>query len=110
MGGFHDARDPGGKRIENPVLTEYRKSGFSPTLAWQDTEYDEDGKEKKVWVRVSGSQKAPEGEPVRAHIWIPVSDVVDRWLADYRTRFGREPEWEEVARKEYRACAVALPG
>jgi hypothetical protein len=95
--------------VENPVLMDYRKRGLSITLAWRDTEYDENGKERKFWVKASSLKDVPEGEEVRAHIWIPVDKVVDAWLSDYRTRFGREPEWEEVARKEYRACAVGTP-
>ena len=38
-----------------------------------------------------------------------MNEKVDRWLFDYRTKNGRDPEWEEVARKEYRACAVGTP-
>ena len=93
--------------MENPALTAYRKEGWPITLAWRDTEYDENGTEKKVWVRVSSPKDAPKGEEVRAHVLIPVADVVERWLHKYRAEHGgRDPDWEEVARKEYRACKI----
>jgi hypothetical protein len=98
------------KDRENPLLDSYRKQGAILTFARQEVDYDDEGREKKRWVRVSRpDEDGPDGERVYAHIWIPVDKVVDAWLSDYRTRFGREPEWEEVARKEYRACAVGTP-
>ena len=107
MNEFHEARNPHGAVMENPALTAYRKEGWPITLAWRDTEYDENGNEKKVWVRVSSPKDAPKGEEVRAHVLIPVADVVERWLHKYRAEHGgRDPDWEEVARKEYRACKI----
>ena len=97
------------KNRENPILDAYRKDGIPITFARQEYFYDDEGKEEKRWVRVSGIEDDSDEERVYAHIWIPVNEKVDRWLADYRTKNGRDPEWEEVARKEYRACAVGTP-
>ena len=56
---------------------------------------------KPIWIRVPRADVAE-----RAFIWIPIADVVARWEAEYRTKHGRAPQWEEVARKEYRGCPM----
>lgn len=99
------------KNIENPLIEAYRKQGWPITLARQEVDPESrTNPPEKRWVRVRHPEDdGPDEERVFAHIWIPIADVVDRWLSDYRIRFGRDPEWEEVARKEYRACATSTP-
>jgi hypothetical protein len=98
---MHPERDPMGARRENPILSSYRERGN--LIVFARREFNEKTK-KNYWLPVD----SPFGEDVYAHIWTPISQVVDDWLVDYRKKHnGKHPNWEEVARKEYRACAVA---
>ena len=102
--------------MTNPLLASFRKAKFKITFAWREKakkkedwedEDEVEEVEKKRWIRVrTPSEEGPNGERVVAHIWIPIADVVARWEAEYRTQHGRAPQWEEVARKEYRGCPM----
>lgn len=39
-------------------------------------------------------------------VWVftPLADIVAEWEDEYVKKHGRRPDWEEVARKEYRGC------
>ena len=96
---------------ENPRIEASKKKGATIVFARQEVNLKSRKKPKeKIWVRVSHPKEdGPNGERVMAFVFTPVSERVDRWLAEYREKNGRDPEWEEVARKEYRACAIGTP-
>jgi hypothetical protein len=96
----------------NPYVSEARRLGQEVTIARQVKVIDEEtGKVSKKWERISKLNPASEfdeGDRAYAHVWIPIEQVVDRWLDSYRKAFHKDPVWEEVARKEYRGgCAAA---
>jgi hypothetical protein len=88
----------------NPAVVAYQQEGLFVLLAYQAELTD-----GKAWVPV-GPTRAPKlaakGYKVVAHVWIPLGPAVDRWLAAFQARHGRDPDVEEVARKEYRGCSL----
>ena len=45
-------------------------------------------------------------DPTQSWVHTPLADAVQEWENAYVTKHGKRPDWEEVARKEYRGCRV----
>jgi hypothetical protein len=43
-------------------------------------------------------------EPGKVWVFTPLHAIAQEWEDDYIAQHGRRPDWEEVARKEYRGC------
>jgi hypothetical protein len=46
-------------------------------------------------------------DPSKSWVYTPLDVLVQEWEDAYVAKHGRRPDWEAVARKEYRGCAVA---
>jgi len=57
--------------------------------------------------RRKGHAITPDPEdPGKVWVHTPLDVLVQEWEDDYVAKHGRRPDWEEVAKKEYRGCRI----
>ena len=62
----------------------------------------------KKWNKKLSQWEDIEEEAQHVYVFVPLSQRVAEWEAEYIREHGRRPDVEEVARKEYRSCKVSF--